>query len=38
MSGRGNLYDDTKAESFMKMLKVEAIHLAALRDVRRRRY
>ena len=29
MSRRGNPYDNAKAESFMKMLKVEAVYLAA---------
>lgn len=29
MSGRGNPYDNAKAESFMKTLKVEAVYLAA---------
>ena len=29
MSRRGNLYDNAKAESFMKTLKVEAVYLAA---------
>ena len=29
MSRRGNPYDDAKAESFMKTLKVEAVYLAA---------
>lgn len=29
MSRRGNPYDNAKAESFMKTLKVEAVHLAA---------
>ncbi len=29
MSCRGNLYDNAKAESFMKTLKVEAVYLAA---------
>jgi putative transposase len=28
MSPRGNLYDNSKAESFMKTLKVEAVYLA----------
>ena len=28
MSRRGNLYDNSKAESFMKTFKVEAGHLA----------
>jgi putative transposase len=29
MSRRGNPYDNAKAESFMKTLKVEAVYLAA---------
>ncbi len=29
MSHRGNPYDNAKAESFMKTLKVEAVYLAA---------
>ena len=29
MSRRGNPYDNAKAESFMKTLKVEAVHLVA---------
>ncbi len=29
MSRRGNPYDNAKAESFMKALKVEAVYLAA---------
>ena len=29
MSRRGNRYDNAKAESFMKTLKVEAVYLAA---------
>ncbi len=33
MSRRGNPYDNAKAESFMKMLKVEAVYLAAYETV-----
>ena len=29
MGWRGNPYDNAKAESFMKTLKVEAVHLMA---------
>ena len=29
MSRRGNPYDNAKAESFMKTLKVDAVYLAA---------
>ena len=36
MSRRANPYDNAKAESFMKTLKVEAVYLAVLRDVRGR--
>jgi putative transposase len=34
MSRRGNPYDNAKAESFMKTLKVEAVYLAATRRSR----
>ena len=37
MGRRGNPYDNAKAESFMKTLKVEAVYLDGLRDLRRRR-
>ena len=36
MSRRGNPYDNAKAESFMKTLKVEAVYLAAYEFVRGR--
>src|SRR5215210_293795 len=37
MARRGNPYDNAKAESFMKTLKVEAVYPMALRDLRGRR-
>ena len=37
MGRRGNPYDNAKAESFMKTLKVEAVYPDGLRDLRRRR-
>ena len=36
MSRRGNPYDNAKAESFMKTLKVEAVYLAAYEFIRGR--
>ena len=36
MSRRGNPYDNAKAESFMKTLKVEAVYLAAYEIIRGR--
>jgi len=34
MSRRGNPYDNARAESFMKTLKAEEVHLQCYRDLR----
>jgi transposase InsO family protein len=36
MAGRANSYDNAKAESFMKTLKVEELYLMAYENLRRR--